>query len=110
MAERRFAQDRLQFRDVRAQRHGELDLDAARGVGIGPVDDRALQEHAVRHDDVRALEGLDFSGADVDAAHEAFVAIDHHPVAGLDRPLHQQDHAGDHVVGDVLQAEADADG
>ena len=32
-----------------------------------------------------------------------------HPVARLDRPLDQQDDAGDHVVGDVLQAEADAD-
>ncbi len=85
------------------------DDDAPDAVGVHPVLHRAGHERQVRHDQRRALEGLDLGRAGVDAAHEALVLPDHHPVADADAALPQQDQPGDEIVGDALQAEADAD-
>ena len=90
---------------------GGIDVDrhARDAVVMQPVLHRAGDQGEVRHDQSRALERLDLGGAGVDAAHEALVLADHHPVADADALLPQQDQAGDEIVGDALQAEADAD-
>ncbi|MNM71611.1 hypothetical protein D3C81_832800 [compost metagenome] len=61
----------------------------------------------VGHDDDRAVAQLDLGGAYVDPADVAFDPADADQVANLDRALGEQDQAGDEVLDDFLQAEAD---
>ena len=87
----------------------DLDVDGAERVAVRPVEHAARDQLGVRHDQARAIEGLDLGGAHADAAHEALLVADDDAVADLDRPLDQQDQPRDEVVDDRLQAEADAD-
>ena len=58
---------------------------------------------------MRAIEGFDLGRARVDPPHEALFTPYDHPVADADAALPEQNEAGDEIVGDRLQAEADAD-
>src|SRR6185437_4866435 len=56
-----------------------------------------------------AIEGLNFGGADIDPAHQPFLGADDDPVTDTDRALPKKDEAGDKIIDNRLQAEADTD-
>ena len=87
----------------------DRDDDASDAIVVDPVLDDAADEVRVGHDQAAAVEGLDLGRAGVDRANEPLIRSHHHPVADADGALPQQDEAGDEIVGDRLQAEADAD-
>ena len=93
---------------VGVQRHRQLDLHAAQRVGLGHVAHVFGDQLRVRHDHRGAVPQLDLGGAHVDPADVALDLVEADPVAHLHRPFHQQDQAGDEVLHDRLQAEADA--
>ncbi len=74
-----------------------------------PVHHRAGDQVGIRNDHRGAREGLDFGRTHIDATDIPLAVADHYPVADLDRPLDQQDQAGDEIVHDILQAETDTD-
>ena len=78
-------------------------------VGAHAVAHDAGDQVRVRHDNGRAVEGLDLGRAHVDPAHIAFAVAHDHEVADADRPLPQEDQARDEVVDDGLQAKTDTD-
>ncbi len=90
--------------------HANRNLDPPQAVRVGPVDDGGREQLGVRDDHRCAPERLDFRCPDPDSFDGTLIGADDHPVADLDRPLDQEDDAGDEIVDDVLQAEADADG
>ena len=85
------------------------DDDAPGAVGVQPVLDRPADQRRIGNDQDAAVESFDLGRARVDAAHESLFGADDDPVADADAPLPQQDQAGDEIIGDRLQAEADAD-
>src|SRR5208337_2293601 len=85
------------------------DDDAPDAIVADPVLDHAAHEIGVRNDQSAAIEGFDLGGAGVDAVYESLFVSHHHPVPDADAALPQQDETGDKIVGDRLQAEADAD-
>src|SRR5580700_1609134 len=89
--------------------HPDRQLPAALRFGQGPVDHLAGDKAGVRNDDFSTLECLDRAGANPDAGDLAGVAVDFDDVIDVNRPLKLQDQAGDKIVDDVLQAEAEAD-
>ena len=95
--------------DIRTVGHTDRYGQAPPGVPEHPVGDIIGDQHGVRHDDIGAVKGLDQGGPDTDPTHIAFHIPGDDPIAGANRALEQQDDAGNEVIDDVLQAEADTD-
>ena len=94
---------------IRSIGDADQDLDPARSVLVGPIGDRGGEKLRIGHDDGGPLEGLDLGGAHADSLHDPHIAADLDPIADLDRPLDQQDQAGDEIVDDILETETDTD-
>jgi hypothetical protein len=94
---------------VRAVGHAEGDVDAAVFLVQGPVRQATVHEFRVRHEDVNIVVRGDAGAAEVYLPHPAHDArCEFHEIVHLEAPLEQDDQAGDEIIDDGLQAEADA--
>ena len=62
----------------------------------------------VRHDQFRAVEKPDDAGANPNPTDHSDVRLHLHHIADFHRLLEEEDQAGDEIVHDILQTEADA--
>src|SRR5438094_1694031 len=77
------------------------------GREAGEIDDRGRHERAVRHDDLATVVGAQLRRAEGDLLNRAAVSGDLYRVPDPERPLDQDPYAGEEVLEDVLQREAD---
>src|SRR5262245_12389457 len=87
----------------------DVDVEPAHAVRQRPVRHLVGDQAGIRHDDLGTFPGAHRAGADADPLHLAGEGAKLDGVADLDRALEEEDQAGDEVVDDVLQPEADAD-
>jgi len=72
--------------------------------------DTKMADEAAFTYDTGLLERFNFGGANVYLLNPALLTVNDDPVADFERPLKQNDDAGNKVVNNVLQTETDTDG
>ncbi len=100
----------LHAADVAIVVHADRDAEADEVVVVAEVGDARGDELGVGHDDVDVVVGAHRGASGADLDHLALELVHLDAVADLDRAFHEQDEAAHEVVGDVAQAEADAEG